>query len=260
MGRTTTLKTCLKAILFIKKTKMKTKNLIFVCFVLFTMLASYASFFFINDNYLKHLTVEDGFFETVTAFSFLLASIFFTLVYFKHKKGNKFFSFKTKRNIFFLFLAIIFFVGFGEEISWGQRYLGLETPEPIAEINMQHELNLHNLKMFHALDESGHRKSFLELFLNFSRIFALFWLSFCVIIPLSLKYSNKLRKLNKRINFPVVPINIGIFFLINYIIFKLIEISHFRHLLFSSMIEIKETSFSVLFLIVSIYFYNKNKK
>ncbi|MBK8021614.1 MAG: hypothetical protein IPK19_09330 [Chloroflexi bacterium] len=32
----------------------------------------------------------------------------------------------------------------GEEISWGQRILGIETPEWMAEINWQGELNLHN--------------------------------------------------------------------------------------------------------------------
>ena len=32
-----------------------------------------------------------------------------------------------------------------EEISWGQRVLGLETPELLTRINTQNELNLHNL-------------------------------------------------------------------------------------------------------------------
>jgi drug/metabolite transporter (DMT)-like permease len=33
----------------------------------------------------------------------------------------------------------------GEEVSWGQRILGLETPETLAEINRQDELTLHNI-------------------------------------------------------------------------------------------------------------------
>src|SRR5262245_22742090 len=32
----------------------------------------------------------------------------------------------------------------GEEISWGQRLLGIETPPSFAEENIQGELNLHN--------------------------------------------------------------------------------------------------------------------
>ncbi len=38
--------------------------------------------------------------------------------------------------------ASIYFAG--EECSWGQWYLGFETPAPIAEINRQDEFNLHN--------------------------------------------------------------------------------------------------------------------
>jgi hypothetical protein len=37
-----------------------------------------------------------------------------------------------------------FFVA-GEEVSWGQRIFGLETPESLAEINRQDELTLHNI-------------------------------------------------------------------------------------------------------------------
>ncbi|NVE95499.1 hypothetical protein [Altererythrobacter lutimaris] len=37
-----------------------------------------------------------------------------------------------------------FFIGM-EEISWGQRVLGIATPDGLAEINRQQELNLHNL-------------------------------------------------------------------------------------------------------------------
>jgi hypothetical protein len=33
----------------------------------------------------------------------------------------------------------------GEEVSWGQRILGLQTPETLAEINRQDELTLHNI-------------------------------------------------------------------------------------------------------------------
>jgi hypothetical protein len=36
----------------------------------------------------------------------------------------------------------------GEEISWGQRLLDLETPEALADANHQGELNLHNVTTF----------------------------------------------------------------------------------------------------------------
>lgn len=42
-------------------------------------------------------------------------------------------------------LGVVLFVAAGEEISWGQRLLGLETPELLVDGNQQDELNLHNL-------------------------------------------------------------------------------------------------------------------
>jgi len=41
--------------------------------------------------------------------------------------------------------ALLFFLAAGEEISWGQRIFGLETPEALAQRNDQHELTFHNL-------------------------------------------------------------------------------------------------------------------
>lgn len=45
---------------------------------------------------------------------------------------------------YFVLAAGCIFVA-GEEVSWGQRILGLETPESLAEINRQDELTLHNI-------------------------------------------------------------------------------------------------------------------
>jgi hypothetical protein len=36
----------------------------------------------------------------------------------------------------------------GEEISWGQRILGLETPEALGAVNHQNEINVHNITAF----------------------------------------------------------------------------------------------------------------
>ncbi len=45
-----------------------------------------------------------------------------------------------------LMLGIFGFIAMiGEEISWGQHWLGFATPESLSEINLQHEANLHNL-------------------------------------------------------------------------------------------------------------------
>jgi hypothetical protein len=37
-----------------------------------------------------------------------------------------------------------------EEVAWGQRWFGFETPEALREINMQHEVTLHNIRGLHG--------------------------------------------------------------------------------------------------------------
>jgi hypothetical protein len=58
------------------------------------------------------------------------------------------------------FAAGAFFVA-GEEISWGQRLFGIATPEAISEVNIQHELTLHNTYLFTPVF------SFAQLFIGF---------------------------------------------------------------------------------------------
>ncbi len=47
--------------------------------------------------------------------------------------------------IVLILFALLFFLMAGEEISWGQRIFGLETPAALKEINVQGEINFHNL-------------------------------------------------------------------------------------------------------------------
>lgn len=42
-------------------------------------------------------------------------------------------------------LAAVLFVAAGEEVSWGQRLFGVDTPDAFVDGNTQDELNLHNL-------------------------------------------------------------------------------------------------------------------
>ena len=54
-------------------------------------------------------------------------------------------------------LAVIAFVFLGEEISWGQRVFGWETPELFGDYNKQNETNFHN---FHFGEFSFNRDLF----------------------------------------------------------------------------------------------------
>lgn len=85
----------------------------------------------------KFLFDEDGLFEYLTTFFYLLAFIFFVI---SLSKRNSLYI-----NGFISFLAFAcFFVGM-EEISWGQRIFGVKTPETYKQLNYQEELNIHNL-------------------------------------------------------------------------------------------------------------------
>ena len=80
---------------------------------------------------------EDGMLEWAQMCIFLLCSIFFGVLSFR-LSGPK--SYKIMYRLF----AVGFFLMAGEEISWGQRLLGIETPDVLKAINVQDEINLHN--------------------------------------------------------------------------------------------------------------------
>jgi hypothetical protein len=119
-----------------------------VVLILSTGMVIAAGFLFYHDALLyKSLTVEDGVVEYLTALGFLIGGIFALLL----TNKRNFFTNSLVRNTFIAGCILVglslFFVA-GEEISWGQRILGIETPEAIAEQNRQGEINLHNSEAF----------------------------------------------------------------------------------------------------------------
>jgi hypothetical protein len=87
-----------------------------------------------NFHVLTYLTTEDGILEDLSAVFYLAAAIAFAYL-----------SLTKPFSIGSLALAAIFFVLFGEEISWGQRIFGWGTPGELQSINVQGETNIHNL-------------------------------------------------------------------------------------------------------------------
>ncbi len=88
----------------------------------------------------EQLVVEDGPLEWSTVFGLLALSALclyrgITLRPFR----ERLFTGMT------LLYAVIFFCGAGEELSWGQRILNIESSEFFLEHNAQGETNLHNL-------------------------------------------------------------------------------------------------------------------
>lgn len=81
----------------------------------------------------KESQKEDGIFEWMTFWAALLAGILFLVHGFR--KGS---------SLAFI-LATLWLVFAFEEISWGQRVFGWETPENLEVLNYQEETNLHNV-------------------------------------------------------------------------------------------------------------------
>ncbi|MCG8336841.1 MAG: hypothetical protein MJE63_20230 [Proteobacteria bacterium] len=95
---------------------------------------------------LENLLREDGLFESCGAFFFLSTGfILMTTSVEMYKNGKQEGSLVKWRFLMVLGAGILFFLAFGEEISWGQRIFQFETPEMMEEINRQGEMNLHNL-------------------------------------------------------------------------------------------------------------------
>jgi hypothetical protein len=104
---------------------------------------------------------------------------------------------RSTRRFFHVLLSVLFFVVALEEISWGQRFIGWETPDFLRELNLQGETNIHNI-----------HGSVFNLFVT------LFVFIYCYLIPLSSHLSSRVRGLVGSIGLPVVSIDLVSVFII----------------------------------------------
>lgn len=223
------------------------------------LLISYIPFLFFDSKETRLLLKEDAFYEDSGFFWLFLTSISFFYLFFRRKQEHKVPGMKSRRNIFFLLLGLLFFVGAGEEISWGQRIFHFQTPE-IMSSNLQHEFSLHNMPFLDPRvstykDENGQRitvhKTGIDYYLSVHHLFRYFWFSFCVLIPVLYIFSTGIRKWLNKISFPVVPIWVGLLFIINYqLYYQMIKPE------VGSLYEVREASFSFLFLLLALWLIN----
>jgi hypothetical protein len=237
----------------------KRKTYLYLACALTVLLASNIIVLLLDEEALWPLTKEDGLFETLTALFYLGAAILSFIAYFKGKRGNDLILFKTKRNIFLLLLAIIFFIGAGEEINWGQRLLNIDTPEALQKINLQKEINIHNLSLFHNEDAQGRPKSFWAMLLNFNRLLSLFIITYCFVVPLINRFSLTMAKFFRKINLPVVPIWLGIVFVVTIFISEFKEANASLRMV-HRLVEIKESNFAFFFMVAGFIFLDQSRR
>jgi hypothetical protein len=89
------------------------------------------------------LYLEDGVFESVTPILLIAAMLLLAFGIMYLRKDHELSRYRNLLTMFYIFLILIFFLYAMEEISWGQRIFGWETPQTF-EGNVQDETNLHN--------------------------------------------------------------------------------------------------------------------
>lgn len=118
---------------------------------IFWTLLSLAGAWWLYQLYLSHpvryalLLNEDGMLEYATATCFLVAAAASLWTALRTTGGM--------RRLVCAFIGFGFFVVGMEEMSWGQRILGFETPEAMKAINRQEELTLHNVVSGHLIND-----------------------------------------------------------------------------------------------------------
>ncbi len=92
------------------------------------------------ETFLKTMTKENGFFETLSVVIFMVIFIYgMTTAIKSHKRVSKI------ALLFIIGFSSIAFLGGMEEISWGQSLFHFESGEFFLKENLQKETNLHNL-------------------------------------------------------------------------------------------------------------------
>ncbi len=141
-----------------------------------------------QDFFENRFTVEDGVIEWITVVALGWAGVVMSIRCFRLSDSPWLFI----RGMCLL-AALIMFFGAGEEISWGQRLLGIETPDILKEHNRQSEMNLHNLQFG---DFSVNK-------VIFSKVLAVCIVSYVLIMPILYRKKPGVASLIDRFAIPV---------------------------------------------------------
>ncbi|MDF1518124.1 MAG: hypothetical protein P1P79_09270 [Lutibacter sp.] len=179
-------------------------------------------------------TKEDGFIEFASATFLLISSLLLSVRFFKLFKHKDLFW-----KIGILAMAIVFFFGAGEEISWGQRIFNVESSQYFIENNAQGESNLHNL----VIEDTKINK------LIFSQLLTVVLVIYLFITPILYRKFDWVKNLANKFAVPIVQWHHTIAFLTGTVL--LVFISSNRKW------EIYELAFSVIFLLIFLKPFNK---
>lgn len=215
----------------------------YVISVFLVLIGSYSVFLFFNDDVAADLGREDHFFEWMTAIYLFVSGVILFIYFLK------------TRNYFILFLSIILFFGSGEEISWGQRLIGFETPASIKEKNVQWEFNFHNLETFSGVDSQHRMKKGFERLFEMNFLFRLFTMLWGIVLPILTYHIKFVNQITLKLKIPVPPISVGIFFFINWVTYWFMHTHLHKVDLEDASTEIFESIGAFIIFVMCIYFF-----
>jgi hypothetical protein len=176
--------------------------------LLFIILAIGYILFYTNLPAFVIYVEEDGTVEWLTVLGLILACGVCV---------GRFFRLFKKRNWWFLTivfgLALLMFFGAGEEISWGQRILGIKSSAFFEHNNSQHETNFHNL----IVDGIKVNK------LIFSTLLSIFLGVYLLIFPILYEKNRKIALFFNRSAVPIPRLYQIISFVLLFIITSLLQ-------------------------------------
>ena len=135
---------------------------------------------------------EDHYFENVGAISLFVASVISFYIFALALKTRTLTKVNWLKLLVYLGLALLYFFGAGEEISWGQRIFHIQEPAVLREENLQQELNIHNLAIFEN-----------NKLLKADNIFTVFWLAFAIVIPFASTASKRFKHFAEKLTLVV---------------------------------------------------------
>lgn len=188
---------------------------------------------------------KEQLFEHLSAWLFLLSCLLVLAAWVRSRRQGA--TVPRLRRLCYILLALFFFVAFGEELSWGQHYLGFATPAVLESLNQQEELNLHNLTFVDSNDASGKKRSLAGKLLNSNRLFDYFMLGLFLLAPLAYRSWPWFRNLYASLGGPLMPLALALPLLLNLALSGVSELwlvdNVFRHMATS---EIRELNYAML--------------
>jgi hypothetical protein len=196
----------------------------------------------------RFFVAEDHFFEYLSALAFLGAGVFFLTAFWRSRLPAHRVENPPIKRLAYVALAFVLIIGAGEEISWGQRVLGYETPEVLRKLNVQEEATLHNLEVFEG--EEG--------IITVDRLFDIFWFTFAVLGPFTAALFTPFQRFLSRF-VPIPHWSLSVLFLINYgwakvAIMLFSGLYTYPKMPFRQAVhEIKESNYAILFTLVAVF-------